>query len=398
MARNLFDTKKDDDAAKNSGGGSSEQSGQQGGGSEGNEGSGQTMPTRLQTQPNGEALNESRGMQIPSPVSRIDASQLKVTPRVDNQWKYEDNSTSGINRLGSMFTTPAQEERLRKTSVARQRILAVGDALRHIGNIYNTVHYAPSQQFNSPVNEERDRYEKGKALRDAANVRYMSYRQAKEAQDAQQRRWEANFQYNAMKDAANMGETKRKNDAYIARQETLSRLDDAREKGLITDNQYKQLRNEWYPKVQEATIEQKKASTAASRVRAANDTKRTTAYVNRQQSGGGKKGAPILTPNGLLYPPTASHDRDQYLQLYGIAEKNGWTNEGEVQRRLRATGFGKDTSETVKRQIVNDLLRDNAEFATYAEKLGWSYNGSGTSNDDYDLGLEDDDDMDLDLE
>jgi hypothetical protein len=49
------------------------------------------------------------------------------------------------------YTSPQEEERLRKASVTNQRIMAIGDALRHIGNIANTVRYAPSQQFNSPV-------------------------------------------------------------------------------------------------------------------------------------------------------------------------------------------------------------------------------------------------------
>lgn len=91
------------------------------------------------------------------------------------------------------YTSPEEEERIRRASVMNQRIMAVGDALRHIGNIANTVRYAPSQQFNSPVEAERQRYLQGKAVRDAANYKYLSYQQAKAAQDAKQRQWEQEF-------------------------------------------------------------------------------------------------------------------------------------------------------------------------------------------------------------
>lgn len=94
------------------------------------------------------------------------------------------SATSGMDAVNAMLTTPAEEERLRKASVANQRIMAIGDALRHIGNIYHTVRYAPSQKFSSPVQDEVARYERGKALRDAANLRYYTYQQQKAAQDA----------------------------------------------------------------------------------------------------------------------------------------------------------------------------------------------------------------------
>lgn len=93
------------------------------------------------------------------------------------------------------YTSPQEEERMRKASVANRRIMAVADALRQIGNIYHTVNYAPSQQFNSPVVEEQARYERGKALRDRANQTYLTYQQAKAAQDAKQRQWEKEHGY-----------------------------------------------------------------------------------------------------------------------------------------------------------------------------------------------------------
>ena len=113
------------------------------------------------------------------------------------------------------YTSPQEEERLRKASVANQRIMAVADALRHIGNIANTVKYAPSQQFNSPVQEEYARYLQGKAMRDKANHAYLTYQQQKAAQDEKRRQWEATFNYNMVKDAANAKALKDYRDATM---------------------------------------------------------------------------------------------------------------------------------------------------------------------------------------
>ena len=113
------------------------------------------------------------------------------------------------------YTSPEEEERLRKASVTNQRIMAVADALRHIGNIANTVDYSPSQQFNQPWAEERARYERGKALRDAANYKYMSYEQAKAAQEQRARQLDAELAYKREKDAAAAQATKDYRDALL---------------------------------------------------------------------------------------------------------------------------------------------------------------------------------------
>lgn len=115
-----------------------------------------------------------------------------------------NNPNAGADYLASLLTTPAREEELRKQSVQRQRIMAVGDALRHIGNLYFATQGAPSQKFNNPAEEERKRYLQEKALRDANNYKYMTYQQAKAAQDAKMRQAERQFQYNAALNAAKM--------------------------------------------------------------------------------------------------------------------------------------------------------------------------------------------------
>lgn len=100
------------------------------------------------------------------------------------------------------YTSPEEEARLRKASVNNQRILAVADALRHIGNIANTANYAPSQQFNRPWAEEQARYEQGKAMRDKANSALLTYQQQRARQEALQKQWEAEQKFKRDKAAA----------------------------------------------------------------------------------------------------------------------------------------------------------------------------------------------------
>lgn len=132
------------------------------------------------------------------------ASQVQSKPVVESQPAVQRRPIRSTEELAAAmgYTSPEEEERLRKASVTNQRIMAVADALRHIGNIANTVDYSPSQQFNQPWAEERARYERGKALRDAANYKYMSYEQAKAAQEQKMRQADAQLKYKMDKDAA----------------------------------------------------------------------------------------------------------------------------------------------------------------------------------------------------
>ena len=89
---------------------------------------------------------------------------------------------------GRTFTTPEQEQQYRQQSRARMGIMAVADALRHLGNIYHTTKYAPSQQFNKPVEQEYAMYRAQKAERDKDNY-------AIQQQQLAQAKWEADQAY-----------------------------------------------------------------------------------------------------------------------------------------------------------------------------------------------------------
>lgn len=94
---------------------------------------------------------------------------------------------SGMNALNSLVD---EEEQLRRGSVTNQRILALGDALRQIGNIYHTVNGAPSQQFNNPVQEERQRYQQEKAIRDNDRYKQMAAKQSAAMSELKRKQFE----------------------------------------------------------------------------------------------------------------------------------------------------------------------------------------------------------------
>ena len=286
------------------------------------------------------------------------------------------------------YTSPEEENRLRKASVMNQRILAVGDALRHIGNIANTVGYAPSQQFNNPAMEEYARYEKSKAIRDAANARYYTYQQQKAAQDAAQRKWEQQFGLQAANIASQ--------DAYRQQQARVAAERAANQKayqegnlalGRERNENTKAYRNE------QIKLGRQKVGIAGQNARNMENYRQW----KMKNAGSGNGAAPLDTPKGQIRPNARNYS-NQLLQMFDYAKSKGYVNESDVAKRLRELGFGKDQSDNVKRQMVMDLLRSNQDMGDYASsRLGWSYGAS--SGGSLDLGLEDDEDeMDLGLE
>jgi hypothetical protein len=175
------------------------------------------------------------------------------------------------------YTTPEQEEKMRKASVMNQRISAVGDAIRHIGNIANTVNYAPAQQLNNPVLEEQARYEKSKALRDRANQIYLNYQQKKAAQDFAQKKWEQEY---ALKQADDERKSSL-NDARISRYNAMSEKDAANK--AYWETRARLLEEGW-------PLDKAVKEANAARARAQANLANTRAANGGYSSGGGRGG------------------------------------------------------------------------------------------------------------
>ena len=183
----------------------------------------------------------------PQQPAKLNVPGMDIAQRYASQimQKQSDGNWHGTNRTapdgGAMdwigrtytYTTPEQEAKYRKQSRARMGILAVGDALRHLGNIYHTTKYAPSQQFNNPVEKEYALYQTQKAQRDKDNYAiatqrlkqaqweaeqaYRDWRRTHtEANDAQkQQNWETTFDYNKNKDQRNFDATQNWRDYQV---------------------------------------------------------------------------------------------------------------------------------------------------------------------------------------
>lgn len=285
----------------------------------------------------------------------------EAKPQAQPQVTIDPNDpASGMNAIASLYTSPEQEEKMRKSSVANQRILAVADALRHMGNIYHTVKYSPSQQFNSPVAEEQQRYERGKAVRDAANMRYYSYQQAKAAQDAKQRQWEAEFNAKNNRWAAEFGLKQKANELNWKKFD----LDAAKhewqrqyQQGTLDLKAEQQRIDEAYKKGM-LSVAQKNAATNA--LNASTRQKET----NWKISGGG----------GNSSPTSLRGKNGWYSKKMNSDESNAFYNQTyeEMKRRGLIRGYAENKDE--KRAAVENALIEHPEVGDWlAEEFEFSF-------------------------
>lgn len=320
---------------------------------------------------------------------------IKVTDSQPNP--YSATETGGAipirnmdELVSAMYTDPKEEERLRKASVANQRILAVGDALRHIGNIFNTVNYAPAQKFNNPVQEEYDRYQKGKAIRDAANARYYSYMQAKAAQDARIRQAERQFQYNAAKDAATAQALKDYRDAKMNAEK-----DKWKEQLAFSKDKWKDQSDLNERKFQQQTKHQNTMAGIASRNASTNAARLAW---QKSKGAGGRTGSPYVLPtkNGYI-----NLGRDLNSNQIGKKALFGKLKDAHIiddvwQKKYDNMYTSDEQSALLNTAISQWLMTDDS-----AEGYMKTHFGATPVSGVIDLGLTDDDDedeMDLGLE
>ena len=265
------------------------------------------------------------------------------------------------------YTSPEEENRLRKASVMNQRILAVGDALRHIGNIANTVGYAPSQQFNNPAMEEYARYEKSKAIRDRANQQYIAYQQAKAKQDAEQKRWEAQFNYNQAKDERNYKFNAAKAAADLAeRQRQFDKTFGFNEEKHKDDVEYKN-------QTAKETARHHRALESTSRAGLAETIRH---HKEIEANGGTSKGNfPVKSPYGKMHVPGKSIPQAQMNQAYKDFERAGWIKQDEFKKRMSEMGFGaKADPDYVRNRIVEEVIAENGMASDYMrDNFNWQY-------------------------
>ena len=314
------------------------------------------------TRPAAEQKQVQQAVQTPAVTTPVNSGT--TTPQTKPIRSMDDLA----NAMG--YTSPEQEEKLRKASVANQRIVAVADALRQIGNIYNTTRYAPSQQFNSPVEMERQRYLQGKALRDKANQTYISYQQAKAAQDAKQRQWEAEqkqkadqwnatFKYNAAKAAADLAEKQRQYDSTLGFNKEKQKATEAR----------------W--KAQDEETRRHHNATIGLGYARLNETKRHNGVLESRGGGSGSRSQnTIYSRRGYLTKAGASEAdmKRIYDNMYEWGKtmkyrgKDGklhpYIDEGGILEGVAPDIFGgKKISDVSKREAVDKMIMEHDDAA-----------------------------------
>ena len=318
------------------------------------------------------AANISAAYKTPQTQLQMQNQQQPQTNRTTTPVVDPTSPTSGMDAINAMYTSPEEEERLRKASVANQRIMAIGDALRHIGNIYHTVNYAPNQQFNNPVQEEYERYQKGKALRDAANLRYYTYQQAKAAQDQKARQWEATYNYNMARDAAKMKAQQDYRDATLKanenkwKEQLAFNMDKWRDQSELNERKFKQQTKHQNTM---AGIAARNASTNASRLEW------------QKNKGGGKGNNPYLyaAPYGGTISLPRGLNATQIDQIVTNKDFQKYRNKTALQEAMIAAGVNTNDPAQVRRYEAAKMMQEHPEVAEYVAKtFGGSVSGMQT--------------------
>ena len=102
----------------------------------------QQVQPQLQTQSSLGTNYFSKPLSTPTPPTELTTPSSTYTPSASNP-------TQSV--LDYMLAPSEEEKKMYKDNESKKRLLLLTDALRHIGNIYNTTRGAVPQQFNSPV-------------------------------------------------------------------------------------------------------------------------------------------------------------------------------------------------------------------------------------------------------
>lgn len=124
---------------------------------------------------------------------------------------YTPSETDPTASVYNYMLQPSEEEkRLAKNNESKKRLLLLGDALRHLGNLYYTTKGATPQQFNSPVMTQEQIYQQKRAELQAQRAAALknSLEQAKFDADNRNKAFQqqmalANYQRNLSNDEWN---------------------------------------------------------------------------------------------------------------------------------------------------------------------------------------------------
>lgn len=130
------------------------------------------MQPQLQTQPSPLGLKPVSQQVVEQATPTLSRNyftkpQVTTTPTLTPTTKPTSTYTPSASNptqsvLDYMLAPTKEEQKLYRDNESKKRLLVLADALRHIGNIYNTTRGATPQQFNSPVAQQEQLYQQKK--------------------------------------------------------------------------------------------------------------------------------------------------------------------------------------------------------------------------------------------
>lgn len=298
--------------------------------------------------------------------------------------------------ITNTFSDPDKEDSYRRQSRNRMAIMAVGDAIRQLGNIYNTTKYAPSQTFNNPVENEYGRYYTQKKLREADAYRKYTMQLQRDKLEAEQKQREFQNQLKLKEHDYKLAKDKQT-------QENWQKTYEANQKQRDVTNELNQKKFENQKAYQEASLKLRKETADRAHARgmaSLNETRRYHNYLMNKGNGSG--GSVFSSKDGkrdMVYSPTSgatySFPKGTFTGVKGKANIQALYNQmekaGLVDGKSLLTGIQKQLAESGSLYMPTDLSDDdklalvmeaagNTEkghrmFVYGARRLGYQYEG-----------------------
>lgn len=286
------------------------------------------------------------------------------------QYKQGDDITQGVY---DYLTGGKAEEPYKKENESKKKLLALSDAIRHIGNLMTVTDGATPQKFNSPVVEQEARYQQERAYRDKERAAQAKAAQEKAKQDAR-------AAYNdALLQMKNNAFNKSVYDSFMKRKADKDKFDFNKDKFdkeyTLKQDKFKEQQN--YNK---KILELKGESNSIARGRLA------LAYAKESrlaQSAGqgslGKGSVRYVTPAGVTYDLSSNFVKPANVKtIYNAMDARGLIRK-EVKEDIDQYAPDSNVSVTnMLSTIMNAATESRAGhevFTYFAKRLGYKYVG-----------------------
>lgn len=286
------------------------------------------------------------------------------------QYKQGDDITQGVY---DYLTGGKEEEPYKKENESKKKLLALSDAIRHIGNLMTVTDGATPQKFNSPVVEQEARYQQERAYRDKERAARAKAAQDKAKQDAK-------AAYNdALLQMKNNAFNKSVYDSFMKRKADKDKFEFTKDK---FDKEYTLQQDKF--KEQQAynkrSLAQKDESNAIARGRLA------LAYAKESrlaQSAGpgslGKGSVRYVTPAGVTYDLSANFVKPANVKtIYNAMDARGLIRK-EVKASIDKYGGDSNVSVTNMLSAIMSAATESRAghevFTYFANRLKYKYVG-----------------------